>query len=156
MTALVAGVLFATLAASSQTSGKNGLFTAAQASAGRVAYEKSCGRCHTLTLLGRHGDPGETPAINSLSKGDRQFLADWNGLVPPLAGKEFLERWGAKTVAQLVSRFQDAKFSFREAGLTDDEDVVRITAYILSRNGAKPGNQALTRQTSAVVNSVVE
>ena len=30
------------------------VFTAAQAEAGRTAYENSCGKCHTLTLLGRN------------------------------------------------------------------------------------------------------
>jgi len=55
-----------------------------------------------------------------------------------------------------VARFQEAKFSFKEAGLTDDEDIVRITAYILQVNGAKPGSQALTRETAAAVNSVIE
>jgi hypothetical protein len=37
-------------------------FTSAQAEAGRVAYENTCGKCHTPTLLGRKGDPGETSA----------------------------------------------------------------------------------------------
>ena len=66
------------------------------------------------------------------------------------------ERWGSKTAAQLVARFQEAKFSFKEAGLTDDEDIVRITAYVLQVNGAKPGSQALTRDTGTAINSVVE
>jgi hypothetical protein len=29
-----------------------------------------------------------------------------------------------------VARFQEAKFSFEEAGLTDDEEIVHITAYV--------------------------
>lgn len=123
---------------------------------GRVAYEKSCGRCHTLTLMGRHGDPDERPTVTSLSDADRKFLADFDNRVPPLAGKAFLQRWGSKTAAQLVARFQEAKFSFKEAGLTDDEDIVRITAYVLEVNGAKPGSQALTRATVVTINSVVE
>jgi hypothetical protein len=132
------------------------IFTPAQAMAGRVAYEKSCGRCHTLTLMGRRGDPDERPTVSSLSDADRKFLADFDNRVPPLAGKAFLQRWGSKTAAQLVARFQDAKFSFKEAGLTDNEDIVRITAYVLEVNGAKPGSQALTRTTDVTVNSVVE
>ena len=55
-----------------------------------------------------------------------------------------------------MARFQEAKFSFKEAGLIDDEDVVRITAYVLQVNGAKPGSQALTRETASAINSVVE
>jgi cytochrome c553 len=132
------------------------IFTAGQAVAGRVAYEKSCGRCHTLTLMGRQGNPDERPTISSLSEADRKFIADYDNRVPPLAGKAFLQRWGSKTAAQLVARFNEAKFSFKQAGLTDDEDIVRITAYVLQVNGAKPGSQALTRETSASINSVVE
>jgi hypothetical protein len=106
--------------------------------------------------MGRQGNPDERPTVSSLSDADRKFIADYDNRVPPLAGKAFLERWGSKTAAELVARFQEAKFSFKEAGLTDDEDIVRITAYVLQVNGATPGSQALTRGTAAAVNSVVE
>jgi hypothetical protein len=141
---------------SGQQAGGGRIFTSAQAVDGRVAYEKTCGRCHTFTLMGRQGNPDENPPVNSLSSADRKFLADFDNLVPPLAGKTFLQRWGSKTAAELVARFQEAKFSFKEAGLTDDEDIVRITAYVLQVNGARPGSQALTRHTGAAINSVVE
>jgi hypothetical protein len=106
--------------------------------------------------MGRQGNPDERPTVSSLSDTDRKFIADYNNRVPQLAGKAFLQRWGSKTAAQLVARFQEAKFSFKEAGLTDDEDIVRITAYVLQVNGAKPGSQALTRETGAAINSAVE
>ena len=153
---VIAGVCLAMTAAAGQYSDKARIFTPAQAVAGRVAYEKSCGRCHTVTLMGREGNPDERPTVSSLSDADRKFIADYDNRVPPLAGKAFLDRWGSKTAAELVARFQEAKFSFKEAGLTDDEDIVRITAYVLQVNGAKPGTQALTRGTAAVVNSAVE
>jgi hypothetical protein len=106
--------------------------------------------------MGRVGNPDERPPVGSLSDADRRFMADFDYSVPPLAGKTFLQRWGSKSAAQLVSRFQEAKFSFKEAGLTDDEDIVRITAYILQVNGAKPGSRALTRETAAAINSVIQ
>ena len=81
-----------------------------------MAYEKTWGRCHTLTLMGRRGEPDELPTVGSLSDADRKFLADYDNLVPPLAGKAFLQHWGSKTAAQLVARFQDAKFSFNWPG----------------------------------------
>ena len=152
----VAGLCLAVTVVSGQQSDGGRIFTSAQAVAGRVAYEKSCGRCHTLTLMGRQGNPDERPTVSSLSDADRKFIADFNNRVPPLAGKAFLQRWGSKTAAQLVARFQEAKFSFKEAGLTNDEDIVRVTAYVLQVNGAKPGSQALTRETGAAINSVVE
>lgn len=139
--------------ASGQQPGGGGIFTAAQAQAGRVAYEKTCGRCHTLSLMGRQGKPEERPAVSSLSEADRQFINNYSGHVPPLAGEVFLQRWGSKTAAQLVSRFQEAKFSFEEAGLTDDESIVDITAYVLQVNGAKAGSQRLTQTTDTIVNS---
>ena len=152
----VAGLCLAVAIASGQQSDRGRIFTSVQAAVGRVAYEKSCGRCHTLTLMGRQGKEDELPAVTSLSDADRKFIADYDNRVPPLAGKFFLERWGSKTAAQLVARFQEAKFSFKQAGLTEDEDIVRITAYVLQVNGAKPGSQALTRGTAATVDSVVE
>jgi len=106
--------------------------------------------------MGRQGKEDERPTVAALSDADRKFIADYDDRVPPLAGKAFLARWGSKNAAELVARFQEAKFSFKEAGLTDDEDIVRITAYVLQVNGAKPGSQALTRETSVPVNSVVK
>lgn len=147
--------LAVTLLSGQQSNGER-IFTTAQAAAGRAAYEKTCGRCHTLTLMGRQGNPEERPTVGSLSEADQKFIANAGGRVPPLAGKVFLQRWGSKTAWQLVSRFQEAKFSFEEPGLTDDELIVDITAYVLQVNGAKAGSQALTRTTSTVVNSTVE
>lgn len=152
----VAGICLAALVVRGQQSHRGSIFTSAQAAAGRVAYDKSCGRCHTYSLMGRRGNPDELPAVSALSEADRKFLADYDNRVPPLAGKDFLQRWGSKTAAQLVARFQEAKFSFDQAGLTDNEDIVRITAYVLQVNGAKPGSQALTRDTPNPVKSVVE
>lgn len=151
-----AGLCLVVTVLSGQQSDAGRIFTSQQAAAGRVAYEKTCGRCHTLTLMGRQGNPEERPAVSSLSEADRQFIASFGGLVPPLAGNVFLQRWGSKSAAQLVARFQEARFAFKEAGLTDDEDIVRITAYVLQVNGGKAGTQALTRETEAAVNSVVE
>jgi hypothetical protein len=151
-----ASLCLAVAVMSGQQSDGGGIFTSAQAAAGRVAYEKTCGRCHTLTLMGRQGNPEERPMVSSLSEADRKFIENYGGHVPPLAGKVFLQRWGAKTAAQLVARFQEAKFSFAEAGLTNDEDIVHITAYVLQVNGARAGSQALTRGTGTVINSIVE
>jgi hypothetical protein len=132
------------------------VFTSAQAEAGRIAYENSCGKCHTHTLLGRKGEDGELPSVASLSAPYQKFIGT-PIRVPPLAGKVFLSRWGQKTAAELIARFQvtasDPFFTFE--GM-DDDTVVNITAYVLKINGAKTGTQPLTRTTSAVVNSVVE
>ena len=85
---LVAGVVYwaASMVSGQQPNGDR-IFTSAQAEAGHVAYEKTCGRCHTLTLMGRQGKPDERPAVSSLSEADQKFIGNYGGRVPPLAGK---------------------------------------------------------------------
>ncbi len=133
-----------------------GIFTSAQAEAGRTAYERTCGKCHTNTLLGRNGGKDELPPIDSLSASYQKFIRS-RGFVPPLAGKVFMGRWGAKTAAELIARFQitvdDPFFQFEDM---NDETTVDITAYVLQVNGARAGTQPLTRKTGAVVNSIVQ
>lgn len=132
-----------------------GVFTSAQAEAGRISYENACGKCHTYSLLGRKGDEGELPPVSSLSADYQKFIANSNH-VPPLAGKVFLSRWGDKTAAQLIARFEitalDPFFQFE--GM-NDETIVNITAYVLKMNGAKAGTQPLTKTTGVVVSSIV-
>jgi hypothetical protein len=75
--------------------------------------------------------------------------------VAPLTGKVFIDRWGGKTAAQLIARFQetidDPYFQFE--GMSD-ATTVDITAYVLQVNGAKAGTQPLTRKTSVLVSSI--
>ena len=137
-----------------QSPAPSGVYTAAQAEAGRLVYERTCGKCHTNTLTGRKGDPGELPPLSSLSASYQKFIGP-RGFVAPLTGKVFLDRWGGKTAAQLIARFQetvdDPYFQFE--GMTD-ETTVDITAYVLQVNGAKAGTQPLTRTTDVIVNTL--
>jgi len=133
-----------------------GVFTPAQAEAGRQAYERTCGKCHTNTLMGRKGDPGELPPLGSLSASYQKFVGP-RGFVPPLTGKVFIDRWGGKTAAQLIARFQetvdDPYFRFEDM---NDESTVNITAYVLQVNGAKAGTEPLSRTTGVVVSSITQ
>jgi mono/diheme cytochrome c family protein len=130
-------------------------YTESQAAKGKSIYQNTCGKCHTYSLQGRQGEDGELPPLSSLSAAYQGFVKN-SGRVPPLAGKVFLSRWGQKTVAELIARFQitasDPFFQFE--GL-DDEGVVNLTAYVLQVNGAKAGPQPLTRTSNTVVNSIV-
>ena len=132
----------------------SGIFTSAQAEAGRTAYERTCGKCHTNTLLGRNGDKGELPQFSSLPASYQKFIGP-RGFVAPLTGKVFIDRWGGKTAAQLIARFQetvdDPYFQFEGMNY---ETTVDITAYVLQVNGAKAGTQPLTRKTSVLVSSI--
>ena len=132
------------------------VFTAAQAEAGRTAYEHSCGQCHTSRLQGRKGEDGELPPVASLPAAYQKFIGN-PVHVPPLAGKVFLSRNGQKTVAEIVDQFQRTARTpiFQFEGMKE-EDIVNITAYVLEVNGAKPGNQTLTKTTAVVINSIIE
>jgi mono/diheme cytochrome c family protein len=135
-----------------QQSSQPTVFTGAQAEAGRVAYEKTCGYCHTLTLLGRKGDSGEAPPLSSLSTAYQEFIQKF-GPVPALAGPEFVARWRDKTVAQVITRIQEAVGAFPPEGMTK-ETAVEITAYALQVSGAKPGPRPLTRTSDVTVGSL--
>ena len=141
------------------------IFTSAQAEAGRAIYARTCAKCHTETLLGRQGmgrkglgprgsGEGELPPGSTLSAPYQKFIGT-RGFVPPLAGKDFIERWGEKTAAGLIARFQetvsDPFFEFEDMA---GEATVNLTAYVLEVNGAKAGTQPLTRKTDVIVRSV--
>jgi hypothetical protein len=104
--------------------------------------------------MGRKGDPGELPPISSLSASWQKFIGP-RGFVALLAGKVFLDRWGDKTAAELIARFQETVDDpyLKFEGM-DDKTTVNITAYVLQVNGAKAGTEPLTRTTGVIVSSV--
>lgn len=125
------------------------VYTAAQAAAGRTAYQSSCAKCHTDTLVGRDGT-GEVP----------EFLRAYGGKIPPLAGANsafapFMTKWGARTTKALYSRIQEAVGGFPPPdGSLDEELYLNLTAYILQANGARPGTLALTTATAVELRSI--
>jgi cytochrome c len=139
----------------------SGVFTSAQAEAGRKAYENTCGNCHTPTLLGRKGDPGELPPVSSLPAYMQEMAS---GVVPPLAGTQFINRWGSHTAAELIDRIEQAVGAFPPEGTNipvpghapaeTDPTSVNIAAYVLEVNGAKAGTQPLTKTTAVIVGSI--
>ena len=132
------------------------VLTTAQAEAGRAAYENSCGKCHTYSLLGRKGEEGELPPFTSLPAPYLKFIGT-PVHVPALMGKSFVGKYGQKTVTEMFSLFRGAADTTPVSELhMSDDTIVNITAYILQMNGAKPGNQPLTKTTDAVVSSIVE
>lgn len=129
-------------------------FTAAQAEAGRVAYEKTCVRCHTTSLMGRKGAAGELPTLESLSADDQEFIRKF-GPVPALAGPAFLARWRDKTVAQTIARINEAVRAFPPDG-RKDQTAAEITAYALQVSGAKPGDRPIATNMDLTVGALVE
>ena len=130
------------------------VFTSDQAAAGRAAFDKSCGQCHTYTLRGRKGETGELPPLESLPVPYLKFIGPAKR-VPPLMGNDFARKYSPKTMAQMFSLFRGAADTTPVAVLhMSDDTLVNITAYILQMNGGTPGNEALTKTSSAVFGSV--
>src|SRR4051794_2971187 len=132
-----------------QPAAPQGVYTAAQAVAGRAAYESSCIRCHTATLVGRDGT-GEIP----------DFVKEYGGRIPPLAGanaayEPFLTKWGPQTTSALYDRIKVAVGGFPPPGLRrDDELFLNLTAYVLQVNGVPSGTQPLTKTTNVEIRSI--
>lgn len=129
------------------------VFTAAQAAAGRRAYASTCGKCHRDTLSGRKGEPGELPPLSSLPAGMQSVVNDAGGIVPPLAGDEFMAKWGPRTTRDLARRINEAVGGFRPEN-SNENTYLDLTAYFLEANGARPGTQALTAATAVEVRSL--
>ena len=108
------------------------VYTAAQAAAGRAAYQSSCVNCHTETLI----------PLPGAKHGAQE--------IPPLAGANFMTRWGARTTSDLSSRVKTAIGGFPPKDLNDKTYLI-LTAYILQVNGARPGTQELTAATAVVI-----
>lgn len=105
-----------------------GPFNAAQASAGRAAYEANCASCHLDSLVGRNE-------------------------APPLAGGNFMNTWGARSTHDLFAYIQAAMPPGNGGGL-GAETYSQIMAYILEANGSRPGTQAFVPDTNVVIRTV--
>src|SRR5262249_49171954 len=100
------------------------VYTAEQATAGRVVYQASCASCHMPDLAGRNE-------------------------APQLAGNNFMNTWRSRSTRDLFEFIQSTMPPTGET-LSADQYLV-VTAYILQVNGAVAGGQALTPATSAPI-----
>jgi alcohol dehydrogenase (cytochrome c) len=101
-----------------------GPFTAAQATAGRQAYEANCAGCHGNNLDG----------------------------VPPLSGDGFMGPWRTRTTRDLFGLVRTTMPSDNPGGLPEGT-YVNIIAYILQRNGIAPSETPLTAATDVRIGS---
>jgi PQQ-dependent dehydrogenase (methanol/ethanol family) len=120
-----ATVLAATLVAGQQPPA--GVFTAAQAAAGRTAYEANCANCHMPDLAGRNE-------------------------APPLAGGTFMNAWRNRSTKDLFDLIS-ATMPPNVASLSTDQ-YLAIAGYILQSNGASPGAELLTPATAVSIGSI--
>ncbi len=111
-----------------QTTTATAPFTAAQAAAGRTAYDTSCAQCHGADLGGR----------NDASQ---------------LAGGLFMGSWGNRTTSDLVS-FMEGSMPPGNPGGLGEPTYLNIAAFILSSNGARAGDQALTASAKVEIRTI--
>ena len=105
-----------------------GIFTTAQAEAGRTAFQANCAECHRPDLSG-------------------SFEA------PPLAGGNFFNAWRELPVRELVNRIRDT-MPPANPGAVGEQAAVTIVAFLLQSNGASAGTQTLAAATAAPIGSV--
>src|SRR5579872_2659041 len=105
-----------------------GPFTAAQASAGRAAYQENCSGCHLPDLAGRNE-------------------------APPLAGGNFMNTWGGRTTRELLALIQTTMPPGSPGALGADT-YAEVAAFILQSNGATPGTQTLTPASAVTISSI--
>jgi alcohol dehydrogenase (cytochrome c) len=105
-----------------------GAFTTAQAAAGSLVYNEKCAGCHGGNFEGS----GDSPA---------------------LAGGTFMLQWRAKPVSDLIGTVLKT-MPQNDPGSLSEVDAISAVAYILQRNGAQPGEQALGASTAAAVGAV--
>ncbi len=105
-----------------------GIFTAAQAESGRAVYAQSCSGCHGADF----GGSGDAPA---------------------LSGSTFLLKWRPKMVSELFGEILQNMPPTRPGSL-GEEPALNATAYILQRNGARAGQQALTPSLTTLISAV--
>lgn len=97
-------------------------FTAAQAAAGKLAYNGNCAVCHGNTMT--NGTFGT-----------------------PLAGQYFDRNWRGRAVKAFYDKSQQT-MPPSEPGTLPAEDYTNILAYIFETNGFKPGPTPLPAKTS--------
>ncbi len=110
-------------AAAQQATTPAAIFTAEQLQAGRAIYTRVCSACHGANL-------------------------DGTGDAPALSGGTFLLKWRPKMASELVGEILQ-NMPPTDPGSLSESAALNATAYILQRNGAPAGPQALT--TSATI-----
>ncbi len=105
-----------------------GVFTNAQVQSGRAIFDQNCSGCHGAGL-------------------------DGSGDAPPLAGGTFMLKWGPKMVSELFGEILQT-MPPTNPGSLGEPAALNATAYILQRNGAQAGPQALTGAASMLIRTI--
>ena len=101
----------------------DGVFTAAQAQRGELAYTGPCSRCHGYRLDGAPDDPDMLPA-------------------PPVAGAKFLRKWRCRSLAVLLE-YTRATMPENNPGYLSDQEYADVVAYMLAASDLPVGRTEL-------------
>src|SRR5579862_4647791 len=119
ISAALGAVPFAVVVArvAAQQGASAAVFTAAQAQSGFDIYAQNCAGCHGADFEG-------------------------SGDAPALAGGTFMLKWRTRMVSELFGEILQTMPS-TSPGSLGETATLNVTAYILQRNGASPGEQPL-------------
>lgn len=120
----LAAALCWTLAAQSQKSVWDGVYSDAQAQRGDAAYHKLCASCHGDDLVGQ-------------------------GQTPPLSGDDFKSNWNGQTVDDLLEEVQTSMPGDKPGSLTR-EQTADIIAFVLKSNQFPAGAADLPSDGAAL------
>jgi alcohol dehydrogenase (cytochrome c) len=105
-----------------------GAFTAEQASNGGGVYSQNCAACHGINMEG-------------------------SGDAPALVGGSFMLKWRPKMVSELFGEILQT-MPANNPGSLSEAAALNATAYILQRNGATAGQQALTGGATTLISAI--
>ena len=125
---LGAAACAAVLSAAGQQPGAGGSFTAAQAAAGRAAFQANCAFCHGADLSG-------------------------GPYAPPLAGAAFTDGWARRTTRDLIEAIRTMPPG--DPGVLGDEAHAGIAAFILQANGVAVGPTPLAATATASIDAAL-
>jgi mono/diheme cytochrome c family protein len=108
------------------------VYTAEQATKGKVEYDNFCSGCHVKDLSGRDG----------------------GGEGPELAGAAFTKKWDFQNLNQLFTEIKTRMPRDQPATLSE-EAYLNIVTYILQANKYPAGDEALTPDSSALTNILI-
>jgi len=127
---LSAGLHPATAQISTKGTSGIGPFTQTQVDSGRVAYNASCSGCHGVNL--RNGTHRTS-----------------------LIGPGFIAGWGDRSTWEYY-RYVSYRMPDRAPNSLTPETYAVIIAYILAANGAQPGNETMTAQSSVRIDTIAD
>jgi alcohol dehydrogenase (cytochrome c) len=123
------GLILIWAAVSAPLSAIAGPYTGAQAENGKESYDRYCAECHHMSLKGTgHG--------------------------PELAGPNFLAKWGARPLSELIS-YNFELMPPQAPGSLGESINVDITAHMLRANGAAAGDEALRADSGLPVGAAI-